>query len=344
MDYKQSGVDTEKARHLISDLKQGIEDTHKNLPTGRVIDGIGGFAGLFSQHKNFQGYDIVACTDGVGTKIELCRRFNQLDGLGQDLVAMCVNDLYCTGAAPAFFLDYIACGRLDEKWYQPLMKSIAAACKATQMALLGGETAEHPGVMKENDLDLAGFCVGFVDPDLRLPKLAEVAAGDRLVAIASSGLHSNGFSFVRKVLGNLKESEPARYDELVKNQQFISTLLKPTRLYTGVLGWVKNYKIKAISHITGGGIYENLPRVLPGNKHAILENFQPFSEGVFSFFKEFSTLRDLYETFSMGIGLVLVLSPQEAEKSCRTEEGAVIGRVEEGHEKQGVFLTGIGKG
>ena len=311
LDYKSSGVDTEKAQEYIKSLKETIVGTHKKAKFGSVQDQFGGFAGIFRPGASFAGADIVAATDGVGTKIELARRFGFYDCLGQDLVAMCANDLYCTGATPLFFLDYVACGRLNESWYVPVIESISKACLDTGMALLGGESAEHPGVMGDDEFDLAGFCVGMIQPGEALPKISDVVEGDLLFSAASSGLHSNGFSLVRKIIAELEKNDPEKWSSLKNDSEWIKEkLLAPTRLYTFLPELVKQVPIKAISHITGGGIYENLERVLPESLSALVEKPEPHPLAIMDLFRPYVKEKDLYKTFNMGTGLVAVL-PKE---------------------------------
>ena len=310
MNYKQAGVDTEKAQKLISNLKGSIVSTHESLPTGAVGKDFGGFAGFFLPNQKFQGKNIVACTDGVGTKIQLCRKYGYLEGLGQDLVAMCVNDLYCTGATPAFFLDYMSCGKLDDAWYSRVMQSIIDACKYSQIALLGGETAEHPGVIADDDFDLAGFSVGFVDEKERLPKKDSIAAGDVLLGLPSSGIHSNGFSLVRKLLNELEQNNALDIDgEWVKKH-----LLRPTRIYKKLPELLNQFNIKAVAHITGGGLKENIPRIL--NDDVSVEMKNPFLDTlpVYHYLQKHLDLKVMYGTFNMGIGIVVVCDELEAEK------------------------------
>ncbi len=329
MDYKSAGVDTEKARSLLSDLKGTITATHGENPAGRPIGTFGGFAGAFRPGVFFSGADVVAATDGVGTKIQLIRKFNRHHTVGFDLVAMCVNDLYCAGATPAFFLDYIACGRLDDSWYKPVIDSISRACTLVPMALLGGETAEHPGVMPDDEYDLAGFCVGFVKPDGHLPRLNEVKGGDVLVALPSSGVHSNGFSLVRKILARLEQENPQRYLKLLHDEQFIDKLLAPTRIYSFMPALLAAAPIKAAVHITGGGFYENIPRVLPAHTAAVIQKPRPFQLPVFDFLAEFVAPRELYKTYNMGIGMVLVCTADVLPVVQKFDERAcIIGEIQ----------------
>lgn len=341
-DYKSAGVDTHKAQSYIQDLKGAIVDTHKGLAHGKVLDNFGGFAGIFETN----GMRLVAATDGVGTKIELSRqfaRFGTLETLGQDLTAMCVNDLYCVGAQPLFFLDYIACGKLDDSWYHPVVTGIAAACKHAGIALLGGESAEHPGTMKDGDFDLAGFCVGSLSSDTEpLPKVEAIEPGDILYGAPSSGLHSNGFSLVRKILGGLKEESPERYQELTGNEKWIKEeLLAPTTIYTQVPAMLKKVAVKAMAHITGGGFYENLERVMAPQLCAHVDPAKIDTKPIFEFLKEFVAPKDLYSTFNMGVGMVAIASAAD-EKTIAEYGFTPIGKIDaKGESGAAVVVAGI---
>jgi len=315
MDYKSAGVDTEKAALLIKNLSNNIKSTHKNLKTGSVDKNFGGFAGIFKANNSYHGYDLVSCTDGVGTKIQLAQKFDFLSGLGTDLVAMSVNDLYCIGAEPAFFLDYISCGKLSDFWYLPVINSIVDACKLTNMALLGGETAEHPGVIPDDDFDLAGFCVGFIHPQKKLPQIDVMSSKDVLIGIPSSGLHSNGFSLVRKILDELEQKNNKRYKNLIENEDFVKKeLLISTRIYQEIPELLKVASIKGIAHITGGGFVENLPRMLPEHLTYDLDLSQIPRLKIYDFINEFVKEEDMLKTFNMGVGMVLVANESEFSK------------------------------
>ncbi len=304
VDYRSAGVDTKKAASLIGSLKDEIHKTATVPGVGKLAEGIGGFAGAF-QHDQLS-YDVVSTTDGVGTKIQLQKKYNRLPGVGYDLVAMCVNDLYCAGAVPAFFLDYVACGKLDESWYNPVVTSIAQACGSVPMALMGGETAEHPGVMKDDDFDLAGFATGFRARGKAWPRLTEMKAEHVLISIPSSGLHSNGFSLVRRILSLLEEQDSGRFAALTADSDFMDALLAPTRIYRGIEKLFDNENIFGAAHITGGGIYENLPRVIPENLKAVFTDVRVPENSVYSLLREFTDLEDLFHTFNMGHGMILV--------------------------------------
>ena len=336
MDYKAAGVDTEYAHKLIHNLKDKISATHDVAGVGKIVGQYGGFAGRFSAVE-IPGFDVVAATDGVGTKTQLLRRFNYLDGIGQDLVAMCVNDLFCSGATPAFFLDYIACGKLDESWYSRVLTSVAAACAATPMALMGGETAEHPGVMPDDDFDLAGFAVGFVKKERKLPNLDAQKEGDLLVALPSSGLHSNGFSLVRRIFSEIEKKNPAEFQTMVANRDdLIATWLNPTRIYHEIPKLLETAEIKGIAHITGGGIHENLPRAIAPGLGAVIDNAEPFRLKAAAILESHVDRAKLFHTFNMGIGIVLI-APDASLNAIRSlyTEATVIGRLAKG---QGISL------
>lgn len=342
MNYKEAGVDTEKAQGYLKDLKKSITDTYQKSVHGKVLDNFGGFAGIFKTNEALNGWSLVASTDGVGTKIELAKQFQYFDGLGTDLVAMCINDLYCVGATPLFFLDYVACGKLNDSWYFPVIQGIAKACSRTSVALLGGETAEHPGVMKDDDFDLAGFIVGAVDPARVLPMPDKIQAGDLLYGFSSSGLHSNGFSLVRKVLKKLSEDDQTQYNTLIQDKSWVKEqLLAPTQIYDFIPELLKNAKVKGIAHITGGGIYENLPRVLPENLYADVKSPEVFKREIYTLLSRYVPLKDMYHAFNMGLGMIAVASA--GEKNSMEKYGArVIGEIKQKeNDSQSVIIQGI---
>ncbi len=331
MDYKSAGVDTHYAQRLIHNLKDRITATHRVPNVGEIAGQYGGFAGRFTSPQ-IPGFDVVATTDGVGTKTQLLRRFNYLDGIGQDLVAMCVNDLFCSGATPAFFLDYIACGKLDESWYDRVLSSIADACAATPMALMGGETAEHPGVMPDDDFDLAGFAVGFVPKERKLPNFEAQKEGDLLIALPASGLHSNGFSLVRKIFAEMEKQSPAEFQTMVANRdELIATWLNPTRIYSELPGLIAAAQIKGIAHITGGGLHENLPRAIAPGFGAVVENAEPFRLKAAPILEKYVEREKLFHTFNMGTGIILIAAESEL-TTIRTHypQAAVMGKLAQG--------------
>ena len=269
MDYKNSGVDIEAGYKSVELMKKYVQGTMRP----EVLTGLGGFSGAFSMEKfkNMEKPTLVSGTDGVGTKLKLAFLMDKHDTIGIDCVAMCVNDIACAGGEPLFFLDYIACGKNYPEKIAAIVSGVAEGCKQSDAALIGGETAEHPGLMPEDEYDLAGFAVGVVD-EKDIITGADVKAGDVLIGMASSGVHSNGFSLVRKIFEMTKESLDTYYDELGKTLG--EALLAPTRIYVKALRSVKEagVRIKACSHITGGGFYENIPRMLPEGIRAVVKN------------------------------------------------------------------------
>ena len=269
MDYKNSGVDIEAGYKSVELMKKYVQGTMRP----EVLTGLGGFSGAFSMEKfkNMEKPTLVSGTDGVGTKLKLAFLMDKHDTIGIDCVAMCVNDIACAGGEPLFFLDYIACGKNYPEKIAAIVSGVAEGCKQSDAALIGGETAEHPGLMPEDEYDLAGFAVGVVD-EKDIITGADVKAGDVLIGMASSGVHSNGFSLVRKIFEMTKESLDTYYDELGKTLG--EALLAPTRIYVKALRSVKEagVRIKACSHITGGGFYENIPRMLKEGTRAVVKN------------------------------------------------------------------------
>ena len=268
LNYKNAGVDIEAGYESVELMKKYVKQTTRP----EVMGGIGGFSGAFdlSAIKNMENPVLLSGTDGVGTKIKLAFLMDKHDTVGIDCVAMCVNDVACAGGEPLFFLDYIACGKNYPEKIATIVKGVAEGCKMADCALVGGETAEHPGLMPEDEYDLAGFSVGVCEKK-DLIDGSTIKAGDVLIGVASSGVHSNGFSLVRKVFDMTKESLDTYYDELGKTLG--EALIEPTRIYVHMMKSVKNagVKVKGCSHITGGGFYENVPRMLPEGKRAVIE-------------------------------------------------------------------------
>ena len=313
--YKKSGVDTKKASEYISLFQKDITDTHKNLKTGKVTSNFGGFAGIFQVSKKWNNCAIVATTDGVGTKIHLCNQWEYIKPLGQDLVAMCVNDLYCIGATPMFFLDYIACEKLHRQWYEVVMRGIIKSCKLASIAILGGETAEHPHphpttLSNKHNYDLAGFCVGLVEPKKALPQIKSMKAKDCIVGIPSSGFHSNGFSLIRKILNNKKKETKLIRKIFSKDTKWQRNLLAATRIYKEIPKMLEQVPIKGICHITGGGIYENLPRIIPKNLYAYIESPWYYTSEIFQIFTPYLEAREMFSTWNMGLGMIMILEPK----------------------------------
>jgi phosphoribosylformylglycinamidine cyclo-ligase len=300
--YKSAGVDITAGNNLIELIKGDVALTQgKN-----VLGGIGGFAGMYRLNNDFQNPVLVACTDGVGTKVALAQQYNKLENIGQDLVAMCVNDLVTCGAQPLFFLDYFATSKLNVKEASSIIGSIARACRASGCALLGGETAEMPGHYIDNNFDLAGFSVGCVDEN-KIIKGDDIEDGDILIGIESSGAHSNGYSLIRKIL----EQSECSNDE---KKEMVDLFLKPTHLYPKVIqDLTKNQKIKGMSHITGGGLTENLPRSIPKNMAVKVYKKSWDLPKEFQWLKDNGNIteEDMYRIFNCGIGMVLIVNTED---------------------------------
>jgi len=302
--YQDSGVDIQAGNALVERIKPATRRTLRP----EVLTGLGGFGGLCEIPPQYQHPVLVSGTDGVGTKLKLALDSNRLEGIGIDLVAMCVNDVLVTGAEPLFFLDYYACGQLDLDRAQTVIESIATGCEQAGCALIGGETAEMPGLYQDEDFDLAGFCVGVAEKSQLITQKSP-EAGDVLLGLPSSGPHANGFSLIRKVL----EERVANPMAFLEDKPIIEHLMAPTTIYVKpVLSLLKAIDVRAIAHITGGGITENLPRVLPPDLYALIDenawNWPP----IFKWLQEQSgnDNQEMYRTFNCGIGLILVVPPE----------------------------------
>lgn len=340
MDYKNAGVDIEAGYKSVELMKEHIKQTMRP----EVLTNIGGFSGAFSMEafKNMEKPTLVSGTDGVGTKLKLAFLLDKHDTIGIDCVAMCVNDIACAGGEPLFFLDYIACGKNFPEKIATIVSGVAEGCKQSGAALIGGETAEMPGFYPEDEYDLAGFAVGVVDEkDLITGK--ELKSEDVLVGMASSGVHSNGFSLVRKVFDMKKEVLDTNYDCLGKTLG--EALLAPTKIYVKALKSVKaaGVKIKACSHITGGGFYENVPRMLCEGTHAVIKKDSYPVPPIFKMMAEEGKIEEqmMYNTFNMGIGMIVAVDKKDVDKTMEAmkaagEEPYVIGRIEAG--EKGVTL------
>ena len=340
MDYKNSGVDIEAGYKSVELMKKYVQGTMRP----EVLTGLGGFSGAFSMEKfkNMEKPTLVSGTDGVGTKLKLAFLMDKHDTIGIDCVAMCVNDIACAGGEPLFFLDYIACGKKYPEKIAAIVSGVAEGCKQSDAALIGGETAEHPGLMPEDEYDLAGFAVGVVD-EKDIITGADVKAGDVLIGMASSGVHSNGFSLVRKIFEMTKESLDTYYDELGKTLG--EALLAPTRIYVKALRSVKEagVRIKACSHITGGGFYENVPRMLPEGKQAVIRKDSYEVPSIFKLMAKKGQVEEkmMYNTYNMGLGMVLAVDPADVDKTMEAIKAAgetpyVVGEIKDG--EKGVTL------
>jgi len=340
MDYKKAGVDIEAGYQSVELMKKHVKETMRP----EVLGGIGGFSGAFSMSsfKNMEEPTLVSGTDGCGTKVKLAFLMDKHDTIGIDCVAMCVNDIACAGAEPLFFLDYIACGKNYPEKIATIVKGVAEGCKQSGAALVGGETAEHPGLMPEDEYDLAGFAVGVVDKkDLITGE--NIKAGDTLIGIASSGVHSNGFSLVRKVFEMTTESLNTYYDELGKTLG--EALIAPTRIYVKALKSIKEagVTVKGCSHITGGGFYENIPRMLPEGVNAVVKLDSYEVPAIFKLMQKEGNITDqmMYNTFNMGLGMIVAVDPADADKTMEALKAAgetayVVGHCEAG--EKGVTL------
>ena len=340
MDYKSSGVDIEAGYKSVELMKQYVKTTMRP----EVLGGLGGFSGAFSLEKikDMEKPTLVSGTDGVGTKIKLAFLLDKHDTIGIDCVAMCVNDIACAGGEPLFFLDYIACGKNIPEKIAEIVKGVSAGCVQSEATLIGGETAEHPGLMPEDEYDLAGFAVGVVD-EKDLITGENLKPGDVLIGMASSGVHSNGFSLVRKVFDMTVESLNTYYDEL--GETLGETLLAPTRIYVKALKAVKEagVTVKACSHITGGGFYENVPRMLKEGTHAVInKNSYPIPP-IFTLMAKKGNIEEhmMYNTYNMGLGMIVAVDPADVDKTMEAMKSAgdtpyVVGTIEAG--EKGVTL------
>jgi len=322
--YKDAGVDIDAGNEFVENIKPYVKST----ATSGVLGTIGSFAGAFELPKGYKNPVILAGTDGVGTKLKLAIDAKKFDSVGIDLVAMCVNDLLCNFGEPLFFLDYYATAKLEVQEATQVVKGIAKGCIISQCALIGGETAEMPGMYKKGDFDLAGFCVGIAEKD-ELDRITKVQKGDILIALPSSGIHSNGFSLVRKLL--LEELAMSLEDDF-QGKKLRDVLLEPTRIYVKEFKENKD-KINALAHITGGGITENLPRVLPQNLTAVVDRSRIKILPIFEFMSKYIELEEMYRTFNMGVGMILVVNPENVHKVLASTNGYIIGELKVGEKK-----------
>ena len=340
MDYKHAGVDIEAGYKSVELMKEHVKKTLRP----EVLTGLGGFSGAFSMErfKQMEKPTLVSGTDGVGTKLKLAFLMDKHDTIGIDCVAMCVNDIACAGGEPLFFLDYIACGKNYPEKIADIVKGVAEGCLQSDAALIGGETAEHPGLMPEEEYDLAGFAVGIVDEKDMITG-QDLKAGDVLIGVASSGVHSNGFSLVRKIFEMTKESLDTYYDELGKTLG--EALLTPTRIYVKAMKSMKDagVKVKACSHITGGGFYENIPRMLKDDTVAVIEKNSYPIPPIFTLMAKKGNVDEqmMYNTSNRGLGLVIAVDPAQADAAIAAIEAAGekayrVGSIEAG--EKGVIL------
>ena len=340
MDYKNAGVDIEAGYRSVELMKKHVQETMRK----EVLTNLGGFSGAFSMEafKNMEKPTLVSGTDGVGTKLKLAFIMDKHDSVGIDCVAMCVNDIACAGGEALFFLDYIACGKNYPEKIASIVSGVAEGCKQSNAALIGGETAEMPGFYPEDEYDLAGFAVGIVDEkDIITGK--DVKAGDVLIGMASSGVHSNGFSLVRKVFSMDKKTLDTYHEEL--GTTLGEALIAPTKIYVKALRSIKDagVRIKACSHITGGGFYENIPRMLPEGKRAVVEKNSYEVPAIFKMLAREGEIAEqmMYNTYNMGLGMILAVDPADVDKTMEAVKAAgetpyVVGKIEDG--EKGVTL------
>ena len=337
MNYKSAGVDIEAGYKAVELMKKHVAGTLRP----EVLGGLGGFSGAFSLagYKNMEKPTLVSGTDGVGTKLKLAFLLNRHDTIGIDCVAMCVNDIACAGGEPLFFLDYIACGKNEPEKIASIVKGVAEGCKMAGAALIGGETAEMPGFYPEEEYDLAGFAVGIVD-ESRLVTGETICPGDSVIGIASSGVHSNGYSLIRKVFP-MEEKKLTEYNERL-GTTLGDALLAPTKIYVKALNSIKKAGviIKGCSHITGGGFYENIPRMLPDGVKAVIRKDSYPIPPIFDLIKEQGEIEErmMYNTYNMGIGMMLAVAKEDEERTLEAvrlsgEKAYVIGSIEESREK-----------
>ncbi len=340
MDYKNAGVDIEAGYRSVELMKKHVKETMRP----EVLGGLGGFSGAFSMSafKDMEKPTLVSGTDGVGTKLKLAFILDKHNTVGIDCVAMCVNDIACAGGEPLFFLDYIACGKNEPEKIADIVSGVAEGCKQAGAALIGGETAEMPGFYPIDEYDLAGFAVGIVD-EKDLITGANIKPGDVLVGMASSGVHSNGFSLVRKVFSMTEENLNTYYECL--GTTLGEALIAPTKIYVKALKAVKEagVTIKGCSHITGGGFYENIPRMLPEGVRAVVEKGSYPIPPIFKMLQEDGEIAEemMYNTYNMGLGMILALDPADVDKAMAAmkeagEDAYIVGKVEAG--EKGVTL------
>ena len=340
MDYKNAGVDIEAGYKSVELMKKYVKETMRP----EVLGGLGGFSGAFSlgKIKEMENPVLLSGTDGCGTKVKLAFLMDKHDTIGIDAVAMCVNDVACAGGEPLFFLDYIACGKNYPEKIATIVKGVAEGCKQSGCALVGGETAEHPGLMPEDEYDLAGFAVGVVDEkDIITGK--DLKAGDVLIGMASTGVHSNGFSLVRKIFKMDKETLNTYHEEL--GTTLGEALLAPTRIYVKAMKSIKDagVRVKACSHITGGGFYENIPRMLPEGKHAVVRKDSYEVPAIFKMMQRVGNIEEemMYNTYNMGLGMIVAVDPADVEKTMEAIKATgdtpyVVGEIKDG--EKGVTL------
>jgi len=337
LSYRDAGVDIDAGNQLVEKIRSSVASTKR----GGVLGSIGGFGGLFEIPEGYKKPVLVSGTDGVGTKLKLAIELGKHDTIGIDLVAMCVNDILVLGAEPLFFLDYYATGKLDTNVAANVISGIAAGCRQSGAALIGGETAEMPGMYHEGDYDLAGFCVGVVEKS-NIIDGSLVKAGDVMIGLASSGPHSNGYSLIRKII----EVTNADLDQACGSSNLASALLAPTRIYVKtILDVIKNIDLHALAHITGGGLLENIPRILPTGTKAVIDKNSWLQPAVFEWLQKNGNVEnmEMYRTFNCGIGMVIIVAKEEADKTINAfreqdESAWLLGHIAASSDKPGVVI------
>lgn len=323
LSYKDSGVDIDEGNAFVAIIKDEVKKTYNK----NVLGTLGSFAGAYALPSGYKNPVMLGATDGVGTKLKLAIQSNKLDTIGIDLVAMCVNDLICNFGEPAFFLDYYATGKLDKVSASRVLQGIVKGCQEAECALIGGETAEMPGIYQDKDFDLAGFAVGIAEK-ADLNKNQQIEKGQYLVALPSSGLHSNGFSLVRKILFEVLKKD---FNEEFDGRALIDVLLEPTRIYVRLFKQIKNH-IEGLAHITGGGILENIPRIFPQGLGGVVDKKSLKIPKIFHLLSQHLDPNESFRVLNMGIGMVLVVKPQNLDFVLKTTDGYVIGEVVNTHQ------------
>ena len=316
--YKDAGVDIDAGNSFVENIKPYVKSTFDK----NVIGGIGSFAGAYALPSGYKEPVMLAATDGVGTKLKLAIEAKKFDTVGIDLVAMCVNDLICNFGTPSFFLDYYATAKLKAEEASDVVKGITEGCKQSECALIGGETAEMPGMYARGDFDLAGFAVGIAEKN-EMDRVSLVKEGDVLIALPSSGIHSNGYSLVRKLFF---EKLGMNFDDEFDGKKLIDILLTPTNIYVKTFKALKE-KIVALAHITGGGIVENLPRALPSHLGAIIQKDKIKTLPIFDFMSKYVQEEEMYRTFNMGVGMILIVKEENVDTILAKSDGYVIGKL-----------------
>ena len=320
--YKEAGVDINIGNEFVKSIKNSVKETfNKN-----VLSNLGSFSGAYALPTGYKEPVLLSATDGVGTKLKIAIESNKLNSIGIDLVAMCVNDLICNFGTPMFFLDYYATGKLIKNNAEEILSGIIEGCKISELALIGGETAEMPNMYNNNDFDLAGFAVGIAEKE-DIDRISRVKKGHKIIALPSSGLHSNGYSLVRKIFFDKLNMN---LNDIFNKRPLVETLLKPTKIYTKEFKENRD-KIEALAHITGGGLIENIPRILPDNLSANIDKNLIKSPYIFNFLKDHVDEHNLYLTFNMGVGMIFIVKEEDSSIVCKNSNGYEIGEIIDGN-------------